>query len=213
MRVSKMVLAVAVAGMVAGAVAVPVQAAGAVGVAVAGAGVSVHDGESVYRGLILGIGPVAERFPEIVRPAGGVTARQEEFASAVVAAVSRRDPAFLASFGREMTSGDRVRIDRALTAAQNITRDVLAERFGLRAAPSAADRANGLVTYQYAPMAGYVYEIVAVYQIVNVYKVLNMVRELDDPAGREGGALVLDQDMAGLRRERFVDLVAERLTA
>ncbi|MGS2640993.1 hypothetical protein [Streptosporangium sp. LJ11] len=207
MRVSKMVLAVAVAGMVAGAVAVPVQAAGAVGVAVAGAGVSVHDGESVYRGLILGIGPVAERFPEIVRPAGGVTARQEEFASAVVAAVSRRDPAFLASFGREMTSGDRVRIDRAFTAAQNITRDVLAERFGFKADSSAVDQAAGLAFFVYMVYLGNVYEI------VNVYKVANAVRESNVYEIENWTESLVSKDLARLDRERFVDLVAERLAA
>jgi len=198
--------------------AVMVQAAGAsAGVVIAGAGaravVSAYDGESVYRGLVLGIGPVAERSPEIVRPAGGVTAKQEEFASAVVAAVSEKDPAFLASFGAEMTSGDRVRIDRAFTRAQDLTKEVLVERFGLKAGSTAADQVNGLATYQFAPMAGYVYEIVAVYQIVNVYKVLNMVREFGDTAGQEGNTLVLDGDMARLQHERFVDLVAERLTA
>ncbi|MFF5114697.1 hypothetical protein [Streptosporangium sp. NPDC000509] len=216
MRVSKTVLAALAAGLVAGAVVVPVHAAGAsAGAVVAGAGavVSAYDGESVYRGLILGIGPVAERFPEIMRPAGGVTAKQEAFASAMVAAISKKDPAFLASFGRETTSGDRVRIDRALTTARNLTKDVLTERFGVKAEATAADRANGLVTYQIAPMAGYVYEVVTVNQVVNVYKVLNMVREFGDTAGQEGNALVLDPDMARLQHERFVDLVAARLTA
>ncbi|WP_440065497.1 hypothetical protein [Streptosporangium sp. OZ121] len=207
MRVSKMVLAVAVAGVVAGAVAVPVHAAGAVGVAVSGAGVSAHDGESVYRGLILGIGPVAERFPEIVRPDGGVTARQEEFASAVVAAVSRKDPAFLASFGREMTSGDRVRIDRAFTAAQDITRDVLAERFGFKADSSAVDQAAGLAFFVYMVYLGNVYEI------VNVYKVANAVRESNVYEIENWTESLVSKDLARLDRERFVDLVAERLAA
>ncbi|MEU8204046.1 hypothetical protein [Streptosporangium sp. NPDC049046] len=210
MRVSKTVLAALAAGLVAGAVVVPVHAAGAsAGAVVAGAGavVSAYDGESVYRGLILGIGPVAERFPEIVRPAGGVTEKQEEFASAVVAAISKKDPAFLASFGREMTSGDRVRIDRAFTRAQNLTRDVLAERFGFKADSTAVDQAAGLAFFVYMVYLGNVYEI------VNVYKMANAVRESNVYEIENWTESLVSKDLARLDRERFVDLVAKRLAA
>ncbi|MFF5114693.1 hypothetical protein [Streptosporangium sp. NPDC000509] len=210
MRVSKTVLAALAAGLVAGAVVVPVHAAGAsAGAVVAGAGavVSAYDGESVYRGLILGIGPVAERFPEIMRPAGGVTAKQEAFASAMVAAISKKDPAFLASFGREMTSGDHVRIDRAFTKAQNLTKDVLAERFGFKADSTAADQANGLAVYVFMIYLGNVYEF------VNAYKMYNAVRESNVYEVRHWTESLVSDDLARLDRERFVNLVAERLAA
>lgn len=150
---------------------------------------------------------MAEKFPEIARPAGPITAAQEKFANAVVAAVDAKDPAFLTSFGLDMTSGDRVRVDRAFVAAQKITREVLTERFGFRADSSATDQAAGLAFFVFAIYLGNVYEI------VNVYKVANAVRESNVYEIENWTESMVSKDMARIDRERFVNLVAERLAA
>ncbi|QYC40432.1 hypothetical protein Nocox_14080 [Nonomuraea coxensis DSM 45129] len=166
-----------------------------------------HDGKAVYRGLILGVGPVAERFPELGRPADAMNADQERFAEKLVAAVEAQDPGFFAAFGQDMTSGDRVRINRAFASAQDVTGAAMTERLGARAEPTAAEQAAGLVTYTWTTGNGYVYEI------MNVYKVLNAIREYNviEVEGLKGATL--DTNAARIDRERLVNLVAERLTA
>ncbi|QYC40436.1 hypothetical protein Nocox_14100 [Nonomuraea coxensis DSM 45129] len=208
MRKSRM-LAVSLAALaVVAAGAVPVNAAGAAPAGPAAA-VSQHgyDGKTVYRGLILGIGPVAEKFPEIGRPAGGVSPVQAQFADQLIAAVEKQDPGFFTTFGQDMASGDRVRIDRAFTSAQNVTRAAMAERFGLKSQSTAAAQSSGLAIWVVAVYLGNVYEI------VNVYKVANAVRESNVYEIENWTESVVSKDMARLDRERFVNLVAERLSA
>lgn len=196
--------------------AVTVITAGAVPVSVAGAAQAEtssatvhgsHDGKAVYRGLILGIGAVAERFPEIGRPASTVSMEQERFADTLIDAVETANPGFFPAFGQDMTSGDRVRIDRAFSTAQDVTRTALGERFGLQAQPTAVDEAAGLAFFVMAVYLGNVYEI------VNVYKVANAVRESNVYEIENWTESVVNKDMARLDRERFVNLVAERLAA
>jgi SdpC family antimicrobial peptide len=165
-----------------------------------------YDGKAVYAGLVLGIGPVAGKFPELGWPAGGVSADRERFSAELIAAVEAEDPGFFAAFGQDMTSGDRVRIDRAFISAQNVTRTAVAERLGLKAQATSAERSAGLVTYQFAPMAGYVYEI------MYVYKILNAVREYNvfEVEGLKGAGM--STDAPRLDRERLVDLIADRLS-
>ncbi|MCT9928956.1 hypothetical protein N5079_01845 [Planotetraspora sp. A-T 1434] len=213
MRTSKLLATALVAAAALTAGAVPVQAATLVGpgrsaaVAEAASAVSIYDGETIYRGLILGIGPVADLFPEFRRPVAEVTEEQARFADDVIASINAKDREFLTTFGTEMTSGDRVRIDQAFADAQEITRRVLEDGFGLRPGPPPTEQAFGWGVFVIAIYLGNAYEVVNVYKIYNAWRESNVYKVANFTDS------IVNGDMARLDRERFVDLIAERLAA
>jgi SdpC family antimicrobial peptide len=87
-----------------------------------------YSGETVFRGILLGDDPVAKLFPEIWESpniAAHVQRAQEEKSTEEIAAEKQKivdllraqDPTFFDRFGIEMQSGDRIRIQQALTEA------------------------------------------------------------------------------------------------
>jgi SdpC family antimicrobial peptide len=92
------------------------------------------DGESLFRGLVLGEGPVAQAFPEIwagreVESPSWTPAerlRVAEAKSALVGAMRRSDPAFFDRFGKALNSGDPVQIDGAMEDARAVLTRVAA---------------------------------------------------------------------------------------
>lgn len=71
------------------------------------------DGESAFRGLAFGQGPVARRLPEIA-DAPAHDAGAAAIVDDVIAAVRATDPSFFGRFGAAMQSGDRIQIREAL---------------------------------------------------------------------------------------------------
>ena len=104
-------------------------------------------GETLYRGLLLGQGPVAERIPEIrdnfrldllvsdpAQHAAIVT-----FTDRIVHNLSVAQPDFFERFRTELTSGDHVRIQAALKEAAELTSHVMATMPEVRALRAVAD--------------------------------------------------------------------------
>jgi len=85
-----------------------------------------YNGESLFRGLILGAGEVAKQIPEInkiistleISPieAKAVTDLQDE----LIASVNKLDPSFLTTFKTEIQSGDRSLITKAFADSKVI---------------------------------------------------------------------------------------------
>lgn len=89
-----------------------------------------YTGEQLFRGIMLGNGPVSMVIPEVrdfIRPQNFVSnpvvlRTMDDMSDRVVAAVRQYDPSFLDAFGRDMQSGDRIRIQRSLEQARLVTR-------------------------------------------------------------------------------------------
>ncbi len=80
------------------------------------------DGEAIFRGLLLGSGSVAKIFPEYYHPedASQNTAAKEEDShlQMVIDAFKAQDPSFFERFGKDMQSGDPVKISQSLDEVQ-----------------------------------------------------------------------------------------------
>ena len=85
-----------------------------------------YDGETIFRGLVLGDGPVAKLFPEIWQDPQVLAYRQradqqstpEQRSAArqkLIDLLRVQDPTFFSRFGTEIQSGDPVRVEGALT--------------------------------------------------------------------------------------------------
>ncbi|MGW0809509.1 hypothetical protein [Nonomuraea sp. NPDC002799] len=84
-----------------------------------------YSGQALFEGLFLGRGPVAEHHPDLRVPTSGATwtaARSGQ----LIAAIKQAEPGFFSTFQREITSGDRVRIERATVAADELAARVMA---------------------------------------------------------------------------------------
>jgi SdpC family antimicrobial peptide len=95
---------------------------------------AAFDGSEIFTGLLLGHGPAAERFPELV--IGRIAAEDAtpadvaEAVTQITDGVAEIDPSFFGTFRVEVTSGDRVRVDRALRSGQEVLAAVLTEHLG-----------------------------------------------------------------------------------
>jgi SdpC family antimicrobial peptide len=153
-----------------------------------------YDGETIFRGVFLDDGPVAKLFPEIWENPTIVGYRDQALKAgsedqaaatrqALIAALQAEDPTFFDRFGKEMQSGDRIRIKAAMTeAGSRLTKqaDILVKR-------------NSVVGL-------YLYVFVAVAVAVAAIVVLALV--LSPQNG---------QPTSGLQQDVMVDLVAKRL--
>jgi SdpC family antimicrobial peptide len=155
-----------------------------------------YDGETIFRGVFLDDGPVTKLFPEIWENPTvvgyrdqAVQAGSEEQAAAgqqaLIAALRAQDPTFFDRFGKEMQSGDRIRIKAAMTEARNR----LIKEAGNSASPS------------HSLQSAYYYKWVAVWLAVAVAVAVALVLVIEDQG----------QSMSGLQRDVMVDLVAKRL--
>jgi SdpC family antimicrobial peptide len=91
------------------------------------------DGPTIFRGLYFGVGPAADLIPE---QSDGLKTVPEvaSIQRSVEARIARIDPGFFVRFGREMQSGDPVRVSRALEDSALLLKDALtaeAEAAGL----------------------------------------------------------------------------------
>ncbi len=87
------------------------------------------DGETLYRGLAFGQGPVAALFPELATlPAP--TAEATAVVDRIVTRIRNIEPSFFARFASAIQKGDRVRIRTALESARTITEQAIQQEFG-----------------------------------------------------------------------------------
>jgi SdpC family antimicrobial peptide len=79
-----------------------------------------YDGETIFQGLFFGKGPVAQLFPEIwedpvIKRALEQNAEEmNRLIERVITRIHNEDPTFFQRFGREVQSGDHLRVQQAL---------------------------------------------------------------------------------------------------
>jgi SdpC family antimicrobial peptide len=154
-----------------------------------------YDGETLYRGLVFGQGPVAQLFPELAQTP---TASPEAAAAIdrLIKRMSELNPSFFARFAGSVQSGDRVRIRSALEDADAVTKEAIASLGGSLAASGNARGDQVEITI-------FVFEILAIaVAVVAVVDVAVVVA----PAG----AAV--QEQTTLARTKWSDKIARALT-
>jgi SdpC family antimicrobial peptide len=148
-------------------------------------------GEKIFRGLILGEGPVAEHFPE-VWPHRDFTLeereRRERTAAQLVEHIRQADPTFFDRFGAATQSGDHLRIERALDESTALVKQAVQER-GLSTA-SRGERVGTCIT---------------------VAAVVILFADSFMAVDEEGGESAWSG--AKLGRDQFVEMVSTRLAA
>ena len=160
-----------------------------------------YSGQTVFRGVFLGDGPVAKLFPEIWESTGIAAymqrAAQEKSPEAIAAGkqqiidiLQKQDPTFFARFGAEMQSGDRIRIQQALAEAGTRLKQELKNQVG--AAPAVRPPENIVVVYLY----------IAVAVVAAVALAIAEVIAIPDTTGTMSSSLQSDV---------YVDLIAQRL--
>jgi hypothetical protein len=107
-----------------------------------------YDGETLYRGLFFGSGPVAATIPTIRRIAPYLPAEYRRLEDPVVRYVRSAHPLFFRQFQTEIESGDHVRVRAMLTRAQAASQEALGavtardtSRFATRLRAAGADLA------------------------------------------------------------------------
>lgn len=161
---------------------------------------AAYDGEALFRGLLLGEGPVAEQFPELVlvEVTADRAAAQSEVSDRIVDAIRATDASFFDSFGDAVTSGDRIRVDQAVQSANDILETVFTEEFDVSAGLDDGS-VDSLVFVAVAAVAA----VVVVHAAVN----LTMVATVEvETIGGSDPTVMLD-------RERWVDRVAGELAS
>ena len=83
-----------------------------------------YDGRDLFRGLMLGYGPIADQYPHLA-PTGAPTPEQAREAEQLIDTVHKLDPPFLDRFATDITSGNHITIDRTLTHAKNLLTDAV----------------------------------------------------------------------------------------
>jgi SdpC family antimicrobial peptide len=168
-----------------------------------------YDGETVFRGVLLDDGPVAKLFPEIWENPTVVGYRDqamqagsEEQAAAgrqeVIAALRAQDPSFFDRFGKEMQSGDHIRIQQAMNEAGDRLMKVAAEEAG---------RSPSLDRRVYAWIAVAVAAAVVVAVVVAVFAAAVIFLPATPDCDPNKGCA----NSNTLQRDLMIDLVAKRL--
>jgi SdpC family antimicrobial peptide len=166
-----------------------------------------YDGETVFQGVFLDDGPVAKLFPEIWENPTVVGYRDqvmqantvEQVAAgqqALITDLRTQDPTFFDRFGKEMQSGDRIRIQRAMSEANQRLTKLFAE---------AAERSPNPSKRLWVDTAVAIDYVVAVWAaILAVIVVGGFLPHPCDPSTGCTNSSTLQQDV-------LVDLVAKRL--
>ena len=160
-----------------------------------------YDGETIFRGLILGDGPVAKLFPEIWQDpqvlAYQQRAEQQNSVEQIAAGKQKlidllraQDPTFFSRFGTEIQSGDPVRVEGVLTE--------MTSRFANELSKSANPN---IKTYLYTDVA--VALEIAVAVLVAVAAVVIALAFFSPRESPTAGS--------HLQRDQLVNLIAQRL--
>ncbi len=191
-----------------------------------------YDGETLFRGLTFGDGPVAAALPELYaqvpRPEdSGLTQEQlqgiESTKTFLVSEIKRRDPVFFAAFADGIQSGDPVRVAAALDRSGRILTGIL--RDIERENSTAPD--PSVVTGQAVWLLVVVVLAVAVVAAgavnltvagnVNTAVNVNYVYNYTEVVGAEDDLALIeeryayDREASKLRRDRAAALIALRL--
>jgi SdpC family antimicrobial peptide len=86
-----------------------------------------YDGETLFRGLFFGSGPVAAKIPTVGKVAPYFPSDYRNLENQIIKNIQGKDPGFFDRFAKEIQSGDRVRIAAAIKSANQVNRDALLE--------------------------------------------------------------------------------------
>lgn len=196
-----------------------------------------YNGETIFRGLIFGIGPVARLVPEIwdtnmlsAISAPEMKEKWAEVTDRVVTGIRTRDAGFFDRFAEQMQSGDQVTIDQGFREAAGLITEVATQEFG--APPPSADGAGVgqcvvvFIAVFVAANAIFALNAVAQYNLAifvqafiasNVILIGDTMFYIDNQipkspsAGSGAGAQSEEAALKELRREMWIDLIAKRL--
>jgi SdpC family antimicrobial peptide len=84
-----------------------------------------YDGETLFRGIYFGAGPVARAMPELGSPK--VNAALKPHQDGLIAFIRDNAPGFFARFAEDAQSGNAARLDRALSSASRLLEEGTAQ--------------------------------------------------------------------------------------
>lgn len=172
-----------------------------------------YDGETLFRGLIFGVGPAASEFPEIwdraetrcsdpFRTSSGAVRIQET----VMARVRVDDPQFFQTFGSQMRSGDHLRVRAALEQASSLTRSAVSREFFDGDKPP---------TFEQGMQSGIAGRGITVVVVIHIHAAIAKTAYLwvwNDFWFPDPFAIADGRPTAQLSRDVLVDLVVRRLS-
>lgn len=176
-----------------------------------------YDGETVFRGLYFGEGPVAEMFPELWKQERYVATKKQltsddehklaELQNKLIARIREQDKSFFDHFGETMQSGDHLAIQKLMEQTGKLI--YAATRAEIGKDPLAPVQ-NDMNVYRIVDF----WEYIELYQWVAIYEYILLVLYVGPEwvdARAQGMA-----DLKGvtrLQREEWINLVATRLKA
>ena len=162
------------------------------------------DGETLFRGLFFGEGPVAQLFPEVWKPIQAKAGYQKdprvrEIEDRIIAYIRQNEPLFFDRFQRAMTSGDHLTIQEGLAEGGRLIQEALEEEQVEVVGPQAicGPTVCGLWWLAVAVKTG---------AVLNAYVAVNVLYAWNWAWGP--GSSVQSDD---LRTEMFIHSVATRL--
>ncbi|MGB0035103.1 MAG: hypothetical protein WBP79_06485 [Candidatus Acidiferrales bacterium] len=175
-----------------------------------------YDGETVFRGLYFGQGPVAQKLPEIWKQERYIERRKQlspaderrinEIQDKIVADIKANHKEFLEHFGRVLQSGDHVAIQKELNEATSLAFAALRKETGKDPLAPVGDAAS---VYRFVEVYVYIWFVTYfyVYEWVAVVIYFSPILE----ASVEGiGSM---KGLTRLQKEEWINLVATRLAA
>lgn len=84
-----------------------------------------YDGVTVYRALFFASGPLASKIPTIKKAAPYLPASYKSLEGQVIKYIQTNNPKFFDNFGKEIQSGDRVRVAAAIRSVRPLQKEAL----------------------------------------------------------------------------------------
>ena len=195
-----------------------------------------YEGVSLFQGLFFGRGPATKILPEIAERFDRVVYTPEDLQliDRLIRRIGGQNPSFFATFGADLRSGDRLRIELALDRGARILVPALREELGGALPPPIPSRDSleldgggisdgggtvsaggggvegGDAAYLFAAGAGVLFvAAAAVVLLAAVYAVawVDVIAWSENDAWNDGST----RDRNALRREVLIDLLARRL--
>ncbi len=177
---------------------------------------SGYDGETIFRGLYFGQGPVAQKFPEIWKQERYLERKRlltekdekqiSEIQNKIVARLREEDKDFFDHFGKTLQSGDHVAIQKTLDETTNLMFAAVRKETGKDLTAPIVDVSS---VYRYIQIWQwiYLYFYFYVYEFVFAFLYVGPI-----VAGSNEGVASM-KGITRLQREEWIHLIATRLAA
>jgi cannibalism toxin, SdpC family len=179
-----------------------------------------YRGETVFRGLFFGTGPIAKKFPEIwedpmllhyneaLNNKPELVRKLNELRNKLVKRIAKKDPDFFQRFGEDIQSGDHLIVQAAVEDASTRLVEAMSAELGFdvtnpEAIPTNSADSKCVFVIVGVVVAAAVVAAAALATVVFVYTVVTEVKFAP--------MLVEPDEKARLQTEMWVDLIANRL--